>query len=165
MSDLLEATQVQLVEKIGDRDVTFKFLTVYDRAELLRPVYEERKTAWDARRERRIANLKAAEITGEQMYNELENFDDIPPAKPTEQDWIDLVNSPDSDMAVYTRSLLKTYGADEAEKLARELTPKLSRKAEICGLQIVNKPDSPAEGGADPNAIPPTYQAPAEQTS
>jgi hypothetical protein len=160
--DLLEATQPDVKRRIGDTDCTFKLLTAYDRAELLRADLAERQAAWKSQRAELVENLKLAEITGAQAFTELENFRESAPQSVTEQDWIDYVNDPTKEVLILAASLRETHG-DKAEGLARRARLSLTEKAIICGLQIIAR----EQETTDPNpqtAIPSSYGTP-EQTS
>jgi hypothetical protein len=155
--DLLEATQPDVKRRIGDTDCTFKLLTAYDRAELLRAVLAERQAAWKAQRAELVENLKLAEITGAQAFTELENFREQSPQSVTEQDWIHYVNDPTKEPAIFTAALRDAHG-DKAEGLAKKARLTMGEKAIICGLQVLTPEDAP-----DPNsqtAIPKSYGTP-----
>jgi hypothetical protein len=157
--DLLEATESELKRKVGREDCTFSLLTAYDRANLLRADLEERRAAHKAQREELLANLKAAEITGAQAFEELESFRERTPQTATETDWIVFVNDPTKEMQLYAASLKPTHG-DRSEELAKRARLSLIDKAAICGLSIVTPKD---EETPDPNpqtAIPTSYGTP-----
>jgi hypothetical protein len=156
MSDIIEATEDRIVRKVAGTDRTFLIVDAYDRAALLRDDLEQRRSARAARKLKLIENLKLAEIKGEQMYAELESFDDNDPEHVTEQDWITLVNDPMWEVAILTRSLAKTY-PDEAEAIAKASRLNLADKARLCGLSVVEqRSKGEAEETSDPNPSTPT---------
>jgi hypothetical protein len=139
--DLLEATSAELKRKVGDVECTFKQLTAYDRAELLRADLLERQAAWKAQRAELVANLKESGIDGEQMFAELETFRERCPYRATELD------------SIFAASLHDAHGA-HAEELARKARITLNDKAQICGLSVETKKDD-----LDPNPMAPTPTA------
>lgn len=169
--DLIEATERSIVRKIDGRECTFSFLTAYDRATLMRGDLLRRREAWQGERQRRrellIENLKLAGISGEQMFAELEAFEDREPRAATERDWIAYVNALENELDIFAASLRPAHG-DEAEALARRACLTLEDKARVCGLEIVDReqPAEPAAGGGEPagQLPPPAYGRTAGQT-
>jgi hypothetical protein len=151
--DLLEATSAELKRKVGDVECTFKQLTAYDRAELLRADLLERQAAWKAQRAELVANLKESGIDGEQMFAELETFRERCPYRATELDWINFCNDPTKEVPIFAASLHDAHGA-HAEELARKARITLNDKAQICGLSVETKKDD-----LDPNPMAPTPTA------
>lgn len=156
--DLLEATHDSIVRKVNGKDCTFRFLSAYDRAELLRADLKRRQEAWKERRQRLIDNLTLSGITGEKMFNELEHFEDQTPTSATIQDWIDFVNDNTNEVAILEASLRHNHG-DAAKELSEKATVSMSDRAEICGLKV-------GEEKPDPNPeIPAAYSTPGETST
>ncbi len=163
MSDLLEATETHVDSTVDGTTRKFLFLCAYDRAEILRADLKRRQEGRDERKKKLVENLKLAGIEKEQMFAELETFDDQYPEEVTEQDWINFVNSPLNDVTILEASLAKTY-PDDAPAIAKKARLTLAEKAKVCGLVVASaQPD----GDADPNAPAPTavYGTPAAESS
>jgi hypothetical protein len=153
--DLIEATRDRVDRSVNGVACTFKFLTAYDRAELLRQDLVRRQKEWTARRDRLIENLKLSGVTGEQMFTELERFEDQTPQTATIHDWIEFVNDPMNEPTIFESSLRHKHGED-AKQLAKDAVIPLDLKAEICGLQL--RGDEPKEKETpDPNQVPAAY--------
>jgi hypothetical protein len=157
--DLLEATSAELKRKVGDVECTFKQLTAYDRAELLRADLLERQAAWKAQRAELVANLKESGIDGEQMFAELETFRERCPYRATEQDWILFCNDPTKELLIFAAALHDAHGA-HAEELARKARLSLNDKAELCGLSVGGDKEDP-----DPNPTAPAYGTPGQNST
>lgn len=160
--DLIEATEDRIVRKIGGQDYTFHFLTAHDRAELLRADLATRQAAWKSRRERLIENMELAKLDGPQRFAQLEDFEDQTPQSVSLMDWIEYVNSPINEVAIFERSLKPAHG-EKAGELAKLAIISIEDKAKLCGLVVpkeeknASKPDNPSGEVSDPNAIPATY--------
>ncbi len=157
--DLLEATSAELKRRVGDVDCTFKQLTAYDRAELLRADLKERQEAWKAQRAELVANLKESGIEGEQMFAELETFRERCPYRATEQDWILFCNDPTKEVLIFSAALNGTPNAGELAKNARLSLPD---KAAICGLFVGGDKE---EETPDPNPTAPAYGTPGQNST
>lgn len=163
MTDILEVTETQIIRKVAGVDRTFVFLNAYDRAELLRDDLKARQDAHNYRKEKVRDNLKFAGMEKDAIYQELTVFDNDYPESATEEDWINLVNNPLNEIAIYTKSLSKTHEKDAAD-ISKNVSLTLSDKAKICGLTVVNRQEKSET--TDPN--PPTgtaYSIPAQPDS
>lgn len=141
MSDILEVTETFITRSVNGKPYKFRFLSAYDRAEMLRADLKRRQDLHAEHREKLIGNLKLSGINGEQMFAELEEFDHSKPTGADENDWIRLVNDVIYGVEIFQRSLSE-YGA-EAEAIAKATVLPLSDKAKICGLSVFTQ----AQGG------------------
>lgn len=154
---LLEDTETKITRPVDGKDRDFVFLNAYDRAELLRADLQKRLEARAVRKQKLVDNLKLAGIGGEQMYAELEAFDEKDPVDVTDEDWVNFVNSPLTIVEFYRASLAKTYG-DEAAAIAKQVMPMpVADIAKIAGLQLVTRSADQVDENPQGPAFPATY--------
>jgi hypothetical protein len=138
MSDLIEVAAGPIKEKIAGTEYVFEELSLYEKAALL---IAER----DKRRQQKIENLKLAGVPGEQIYVELENFDEEAAKKFGDAKWIEFINTMPGQLVAFKASLARNY-PDRADELSKQIKwpneLRLKIAAHICGLTIT-RPEPP----------------------
>ncbi len=145
-----------VVVTVGDRKITLRRLSSYDRAHLLG---EQRKR----QREQMARTLADAGITGADLFATLNEFDATIIGQ---QHWIAYVNDIGNEPDILRAALRGAVASDEIEKVILDIDLPIEMKATICGLSMVTRS---AAGGAtegetnDPNLNPPpTYSTGSE---